>query len=86
MIRINGIRISLDEDESLLKTKAAKLLRINEKYIEKLTIFKKSVDARKKDDIHFSYSVDLVLSLDEAQVLAKCAEGKRGEALSLRIA
>lgn len=48
MIRINGIRISLDEDESLLKTKAAKLLRINEKYIEKLTIFKKSVDARKK--------------------------------------
>lgn len=53
MIRINGIRISLDEDESLLKTKAAKLLRINEKYIEKLTIFKKSVDARKKDDTIF---------------------------------
>lgn len=76
MIRINGIRISLDEDESLLKTKAAKLLRINEKYIEKLTIFKKSVDARKKDDIHFSYAVDLVLSLDEAQVLAKCKSPK----------
>lgn len=76
MIRINGIRISLDEDESLLKTKAAKLLRINEKYIEKLTIFKKSVDARKKDDIHFSYAVDLVLSLDEAQVLTKCKSPK----------
>lgn len=76
MIRINGIRISLDEDEFLLKTKAAKLLRINEKYIEKLTIFKKSVDARKKDDIHFSYAVDLVLSLDEAQVLAKCKSPK----------
>lgn len=76
MIRINGIRISLDEDESLLKTKAAKLLRINEKYIEKLTIFKKSVDARKKDDIHFSYAVDLVLSLDESQVLAKCKSPK----------
>ncbi len=76
MIRINGIRISLDEDESLLKTKAAKLLRINEKYIEKLTIFKKSVDARKKDDIHFSYAVDLVLSLDETQVLAKCKSPK----------
>ena len=62
MIRINGIRISLDEDESLLKTKAAKLLRINEKYIEKLTIFKKSVDARKKDDIHFSYDQKKILA------------------------
>lgn len=76
MIRINGIRISLDEDESLLKTKAAKLLRINEKYINKLTIFKKSVDARKKDDIHFSYAVDVELGLDEEQVLSKCKSPK----------
>lgn len=48
MIRINEIKLSLDEDESLLKKKASKILKINEKYITKYTIFKKSIDARKK--------------------------------------
>ena len=32
MIRINEIKLSLDEDESLLKKKASKILKINEKY------------------------------------------------------
>ena len=35
MIRINEIALSLDEDESQLKKKAAKILKINEKYIKK---------------------------------------------------
>ena len=54
MIRINEIKLSLDEEESLLKSKAAKTLRINEKYIKSYTIYKKSVDARKKEDVHFT--------------------------------
>lgn len=76
MIRINEIRLSLDEDESELTRKAAKALRINQKYIKSLTIYKKSVDARKKDDIHFSYSVDVEISLDEEQIVSKCKTGK----------
>lgn len=48
MIRINEIKLSLDDDENLLKSRAAKILKINEKYIKSYTIFKKSVDARKK--------------------------------------
>ena len=76
MIRINEIRISLDEDEALLKQKAARLLKINEKYIKRLTIFKKSVDARKKDDVHFSYSVDVEITLDENQIASKCKSNK----------
>lgn len=71
MIRINEIKLSLDDDESILKSKAAKALRINEKYIKSLTIFKKSVDARKKDDVHFTYSVDVEITLDEEQIVAK---------------
>lgn len=76
MIRINEIRLSLDENESELTRKAAKALRINQKYIKSLTIYKKSVDARKKDDIHFSYSVDVEISLDEEQIVSKCKTGK----------
>lgn len=76
MIRINEIRLTLDDDESLLKQKSAKILKINEKYINTLTIFKKSIDARKKDDIHFTYSVDVTIALDEEQIVAKCKSGK----------
>ena len=72
MIRINEIRLSLDENEELLKQKVSKILKINEKYIKKLTIFKKSVDARKKDDVHFTYAVDVTLLLDEEQIISKC--------------
>lgn len=76
MIRINEIKLSLDEDESLLKSKAAKQIKINEKYIEKLSIYKKSVDARHKDDVHFTYCVDVVISLDEEQIIKKCKSNK----------
>jgi hypothetical protein len=76
MIRINEIRLSLDEDEALLQQKAAKILRINPKYIESSSIYKKSVDARKKDDVHFTYSLDVTITLDEEQIAAKCKSGK----------
>ena len=48
MIRINEIRLELDDSEDILGAKAAKILKVNKKYITKLTIYKKSVDARKK--------------------------------------
>ena len=76
MIRINEIKLSLDEDESLLKKKASKILKINEKYITKYTIFKKSIDARKKDDVHFTYSLDVTIALDEEQIANKCKSNK----------
>lgn len=76
MIRVSEIKLSLEEEEDLLKSKAAKILKINSKYINSLTIFKKSVDARKKDDVHFSYTVDVSISLDENQIVSKCRSNK----------
>lgn len=76
MIRINEIKLSLEEDESLLKDKAAKILKINQKYINTLTIYKKSIDARKKENIHFTYAVDLTIGLDEEQIVSKCKSNK----------
>ena len=76
MIRINEIRLSLDEEESLLTDKAAKILKINKKYIDSYTIYKKSIDARKKDDVHFTYSVDVIITLDEEQIVSKCKSNK----------
>ena len=76
MIRINEIKLSLDEEESLLKAKASKILKINEKYIKSLTIYRKSIDARRKDDVHFRYSVDVEIALDEEQIVRKCKSNK----------
>jgi hypothetical protein len=76
MIRINEIKLSLDEEEVVLKQKASKILKLNEKYIKSFTIFKKSVDARKKDDVHFTYSVDVEITLDEEQIVSKCKSNK----------
>lgn len=72
MIRINEIRLNLDEDETLLKVKAAKILKVAEKEITSCTIYKKSVDARKKNDVHFTYSLDICLNCDEEQAVLKC--------------
>lgn len=76
MIRINEIKLSLDEEEELLAEKAAKILKINKKYIKSYTIYKKSVDARKKDDVHFTYSLDVAITLDEEQITRKCKSNK----------
>lgn len=76
MIRINEIKLSLEEEEELLKAKAAKILKINEKYIKSYTIYKKSIDARKKEDIHFTYSIDVIIGLDEEQIASKCKSNK----------
>ena len=76
MIRINEIKLSLEEEQSLLSAKVSKILRINEKYIKSLSIYKKSVDARKKDNIFFSYSVDVEILLDEEQIIRKCKSNK----------
>lgn len=76
MIRINEIKLALDEEEELLVQKAAKVLRINKKYIDSYTIYKKSIDARKKDDIHFTYSIDVIITLDEEQIVSKRKSNK----------
>jgi len=65
MLRITNIKLSLDEDENQLKNKVAKKLKIPEKSILNLRIHRKSIDARKKDDVHFVYTVDVELENEE---------------------
>lgn len=63
MLRISGIRAGLDEDTTeYLRMAAAKTLHVPPERIAALTIAKKSVDARKKHDVHFVYSVDVTLT------------------------
>ncbi|MCY6371504.1 NAD(P)/FAD-dependent oxidoreductase [Clostridium ganghwense] len=69
-IRINNIVLDIEEEIDLLKKKAAKKLRINESNIKKLKILRESIDARKKNSIKFSYSVEVECER-ESRVVAR---------------
>lgn len=56
MIRISNIKLSLNESEAELRAKTEKLIG---KQVKSFRIAKKSVDARRKSDVHFVYSVDI---------------------------
>lgn len=71
MIRLNNIKIPLDYDGNTLKKAAAKELRIDEKAIESLSLFRRSVDARKKDNIFFLCTLDLTVSVNEDKLLKR---------------
>jgi len=66
MIRINQIKLNLNEDEDKLLHIIAKKLRYQN--IDKIEyqIVKKSIDARKKDDIKIVYSVDVTVPHEKA--------------------
>ena len=64
-IRINNINLGLDDGEELLGKKICKKLRISEAEIDKIIIVKKSIDARKKNDIKFTYCVDVLCNKEK---------------------
>ena len=71
MLRINNINMPVDHTEDDVKENVAKVLKISKDDIESLSIFKRSIDSRHKDDIHFVYSVDIVANIDEEKILKK---------------
>lgn len=70
MIQLSNIKLQLNESEDKLKNKIAKKLRIAPELIINMRIAKKSLDARKKDQIHFNYSVKVELK-NEKKLLEK---------------
>ena len=65
MIRVQDIKLSLEEDKAQLVTKVAKKLKIKPADVLSYTIFKEAIDARKKEDIKFVYTLDVETTKDE---------------------
>ena len=59
MLRINNIRVPLDFDFSELKNLCVKKLKISPENLLNVRLSRKSVDARKKTDVHFIISLDI---------------------------
>lgn len=71
MIRLRQLNINVLEDSKQnLLNRCAKKLKIKVSEIKDVIIKKKSIDARKKPDILFSYEVDVSVN-DEMKVLSK---------------
>ena len=61
MIRLKNIKIRQDLSESEVFQKAISKSNIKTEEVSKWYIFKKSIDARKKEDIYYNYTLDIEL-------------------------
>ena len=69
MLQIERIKLGLEEDETLLRRKAAAVLRVPETEIADWHIFRRSIDAR--DGIRFVYTLRVSVK-NEKNVLKRC--------------
>ena len=71
MIRISNIHLPLDYTSETVLNKAAKSINVDKKFFKSCTIFKRSIDARKKDNIFFLATVDAELFVNEEKICKK---------------
>ena len=50
---VKNLRLGVGEDIGALRKRAAKVLKIKESDIKDISLVKRSLDARKKNDIHY---------------------------------
>ncbi len=70
MIQINQLNLPTSHSSAALEEKIIKTLKINNKQLLSYQIVKKSVDARKKPDIYYVYTVNVSVA-DEESVLKR---------------
>lgn len=80
MIEVSGIAISLDamlpNQDALQKKEIARALGISPKQIVSATLLRRSVDARKKTNVHFTTTFACELANDlEQKYLTKAPKG-----------
>lgn len=69
MIRIRDISLPPEHDANQLVYEASRLLRISASKIRKLSLVRRSVDARKKPDVRIIYTVDVAVDGSENKIV-----------------
>ena len=70
MLRIQNIKLNITHTQEELLAKIARSLKITEKEIKSYTIKKRSIDARKKEEIKYIYCIDVAVA-SEGKILKK---------------
>ncbi len=73
MIRITQLKLPVGHDRRKLTEKAARLLRVRPEEIRRIEIVKRSIDARRKDQIRFVYTLDVETGR-ESQVVKRAKD------------
>jgi uncharacterized FAD-dependent dehydrogenase len=68
-VKINNIRLELDDTEESLPGRAARRLGLPPDSVLRWRILRKSLDARRHDDLHFLYAMEVVLPEGESPAL-----------------
>ena len=69
MIRIRDISLPPRHNVSQLSFEAAQLLRVSNSTIRKVRIVRRSIDARKKPDVKYNYTIDVQVNGNEEKIL-----------------
>jgi uncharacterized protein len=74
ILRISGIKLTLDEDENRLTEKLTSILSISCNDVIKLEIIKKAIDARRNKPPHFDYVIELTIA-DNVKLTSELKDG-----------
>lgn len=77
MIRIDQLKIPVDEPQENIKKRISKLLNVDITNISSIKILKRSIDARKKVDISYVYHLCCSLDGDEERILKRFRNNPR---------
>lgn len=69
MIRLRDISLPPEHNAHQLQFEAARMLRLPNSKIRKLTVIRRSVDARKKPEVRIVYTVDVAVDGNEGRIL-----------------
>ena len=70
MIKITQLKLKLQHSEKELRSAILKTLKLKENNIEYYELLKRSVDARKKNDIKYIYAIDVKTTLSKKEEIA----------------
>ncbi len=76
MIRINPIELSIHHTDDDLVNSIRLILKTDNINLENITIIRRSLDARKKEAIKYSYMIDVDIP-DEDKILKRCRNNKK---------
>jgi uncharacterized protein len=70
-LRVTNIRLRVEESESVLPLRLARVLGVRPEDIVRWRILRKSLDARDKDALQFVYSAEVVVGEDEERIAVR---------------
>ena len=71
MIRISQLKLPVEHDEKMLLHKMAAALRVPETDIVEYQVVRQSLDARKKPDLYYSYTIDVSVKCSERKLVKR---------------